>query len=319
MIDIISYLPGKRKHTASDWYSFNAVCCSDKRGRGGVKIGTDGWNYHCFNCGFTASFRLGYQLSIKAKKFLSWLNVDQHDIDLINLESLRCKSILDLAQPTQIVQQVDVTYETKVLPNSLVLLDSSEEHKALVEYIASRGFAIDDYPFMVDQAQSRLGILIPYFYRGQIVGTTTRFIDNRKPKYLSDQPPHFVFGVDFQQPDWNVAIVVEGILDAISIRGLGLLSNQISDEQVRILRKLNREIIVVPDQDKAGISIADRAVDLGFSVSMPMWDIDVKDVNDAVCKYGKLATLMSILECKESSRIKIELRRKQLVKEKNIT
>jgi hypothetical protein len=33
---INSYLPAKRKQTPSGWISFNAVCCDDKRQRGGL-------------------------------------------------------------------------------------------------------------------------------------------------------------------------------------------------------------------------------------------------------------------------------------------
>ena len=43
MIDLLSYIPQKRKHTSSGWISFNAPCCvhqgesQDKRLRGGIK------------------------------------------------------------------------------------------------------------------------------------------------------------------------------------------------------------------------------------------------------------------------------------------
>jgi len=70
----------------------------------------------------------------------------------------------------------------------------------------------------------------------------------------------------------------------------------------------------VPDQDRAGLELIDRAVELGWSVSIPDWPADVKDVNDAVIKFGKLATLLTIMQSRETSRIKIELRKKQLVK-----
>jgi hypothetical protein len=47
---------------------------------------------------------------------------------------------------------------------------------------------------------------------------------------------------------------------------------------------------------------------------MPIWSEDVKDVNDAVVKYGKLPTLLSILESATMSKIKIEMRRKKIAK-----
>jgi DNA primase len=92
------------------------------------------------------------------------------------------------------------------------------------------------------------------------------------------------------------------------------MHNTISDAQARLIRNLGREITVVPDQDRAGIELVDRAVELGWAVSMPDWPDDVKDVNDAVIKYGRLATLLTIMAARETSKIKIELRKKQLVK-----
>jgi hypothetical protein len=48
---------------------------------------------------------------------------------------------------------------------------------------------------------------------------------------------------------------------------------------------------------------------------MPQWPVGVKDVNDAVKKFGRLVTLIHIFQARETSRIKIELRKKkQLVK-----
>jgi hypothetical protein len=47
---------------------------------------------------------------------------------------------------------------------------------------------------------------------------------------------------------------------------------------------------------------------------MPDWPEDVKDVNDAVKKFGRVGTLLTIVHAAESNRIKIELRKKQLSK-----
>jgi DNA primase len=109
-------------------------------------------------------------------------------------------------------------------------------------------------------------------------------------------------------------IVTEGIFDALSIGGVAVMHNTINDAQVRLIRSLGRDVIVVPDQDAAGMKLVDRAVELGWSVSMPEWPAGVKDVNDAVIGLGRLGTLLTIMQAKETSKIKIELRKKQLVK-----
>jgi DNA primase len=95
------------------------------------------------------------------------------------------------------------------------------------------------------------------------------------------------------------------------------MHNDISDQQARLIRSLGRTVTVVPDQDAAGIALIDRAVELGWAVSIPDWPEDCKDINDAVIKLGKLATLLTIMQSRETSKIKIELKKRQLEKKIN--
>lgn len=317
MIDVVSFLPGKRKQTASGWISFNAPCCvhrgdtQDRRQRGGLKPSPDGsWSYHCFNCGYTASFVLGRNLTFKARKLLEWLNVPTEEIERINLESLKHKSIEGLLGERQaIVNQLqNIVFEDRDLPHNTQELEPGGIGEA---YLRSRNISLD-YPFLY-KTMPRRGIVIPFTHNNQVVGHTTRFLDNKTPRYIQDIQHGYVFGTDLQKADWQYAIVVEGVFDALSINGLAVLHAEINDAQVRLIRSLGREVIVVPDQDEAGMKLVDRAVELGWSVSMPDWP-DCKDVNDAVIKYGRLSTLITILANKETSKIKIELRKKQIVK-----
>jgi hypothetical protein len=63
--------------------------------------------------------------------------------------------------------------------------------------------------------------------------------------------------------------------------------------------------------------LIDRAVELGWAVSIPDWPEGCKDVNDAVIKLGKLGALLTIMQAKETSKIKIELKKRQLAKKIN--
>jgi len=80
---------------------------------------------------------------------------------------------------------------------------------------------------------------------------------------------------------------------------------------------LGRDVTVVPDQDQAGLALIDRAAELGWAVSIPDWPDTVKDINDAVKLWGKLPTLLTIMQSRETSKIKIELRKRQLEKKIN--
>ena len=323
MLDVLQYLPAKRKSSPSGWLSFNAPCCQhngnspDQRQRGGLKTNDSSWSYHCFNCGYTASFILGRVISFKARRLLSWIGVPDREIDLANLESLRHRSIYGIVEDRQRVANVlqGIDFEERDLPPASELI--TREHPLYWDYCRDRRVP-EDFPMMTPIRTdgvhwTRPCVIVPFTHDNKIVGYTARFLDNNRPKFISEQQPGYVFGTDLQDPTWQHVLVMEGIFDALSIGGVAVLHNDISDAQARLIRSLGREITVVPDQDSAGVELIDRAIELGWAVSIPAWQ-DCKDVNDAVKKYGRLGTLLTIMQARETSRIKIELRKKALVK-----
>lgn len=320
MFDILSIIPGKKKNTSSGWTSFNAICCGhfghkpDKRSRGGIRFDGNNWAYHCFNCGYKCSFTLGRQITAKTRQLLKWCGIDELEIQRWNLESLQQKDLLDFTKPKQ---KVKIKFKDHVLPEGEILDKNDPSHKVFIDYVQKRGISIDEYPFLITPNEpGRMGnrVIIPYTYKNKIVGHTSRFLDGRIPKYLNEQQPGYVFNLDMQKPDWTVCIVTEGIFDALSIDGVAVMHDDISNEQAQLLSTLNRTIIVVPDRDKTGLKLCDKALELGYQVSLPDWDSEIKDTNDAVVKYGKLPTLLSILNSATNSKIKIELQRKKIVK-----
>jgi DNA primase len=106
--------------------------------------------------------------------------------------------------------------------------------------------------------------------------------------------------------------VCEGPFDAMSVDGVAVLGNEVSEQQADIIDSLGRDVIVVPDADRAGAKLVDAALEYGWSVSYPIWQKDCKDIGSAVEKYGKLFVLKSILAGKETGRLKIELLKKRL-------
>ena len=319
IIDTTSaYLPPKRKATPSGWISFNAVCChhngeaADRRQRGGIMI-NDGVSYHCFNCGFKASWQPGRPLSVKFKKLLQWLNAPDDIINKCMLEALRLKE-----DPKYVgTQALLPTFIDKALPLgsepiSNFLTNTPDELVPVLEYMMGRGLYLEDYPFYwtpEDGFNNRL--IIPFYYQNRVVGYTARLSRDGKVKYISEQQPGYVFNLDRQTYDRKFVLVTEGPLDAICIDGCAVMSNEIGPQQIALLNQLNREVIIVPDRDAAGIKMAEQAIELGWSVSMPDWPEGVKDVNDAVRQCGRLYTLWSIVSSKESMPLKIQLRMKK--------
>ena len=322
MFDILSIIPGKKKTTSSGWHSFNAICCGhlghkpDRRMRGGIKFdGQTNWSMHCFNCGYKCNFVLGRSISYKTKQLLLWCGIDDTQIGKWSLESLQQKDLLDIV--IQKKTKIRIKFKDHELPEGELIDENNPLHKVYIDYVQSRGINYNEYPFLITPtAKGRYAnrIIIPYTYKNKIVGHTSRFLDNKIPKYINEQQPGYVFNIDIQKPEWQVCILTEGIFDALSIDGIAIMHDDISNEQAQLIASLNKQIIVVPDRDKAGLKICDRALELGYSVSLPNWESDIKDVNDAVVRYGKLPTLLSILQSATMSKIKIEIQRKKIEK-----
>lgn len=319
MIDILTLIPGKKKKTGKGWWSFNAPCChhlghrQDTRGRGGIVFErTHDWTYSCFNCHFSCRFTLGKTISHNTRRFLRWLGVDDEEINQWSFESFQQRDLIEIVKEKR--KKIKVNFKSVSLPPAELIDETNPEHQRFVDYVHSRGLSISDYPMLVtpnDPGRNSNRIIIPYTFNDRIVGHISRYLDDRTPKYIKEQQPGYIFGYDMQRPEWEVCIVVEGVFDALSVNGCALTHDTISEEQAELLRDLHRTIIVVPDRDEAGFKICDQALEMGFHVSIPNWEPGIKDANDAVVKYGKLPTIMSIVQSATRSRIKVEMKRRK--------
>ena len=121
-----------------------------------------------------------------------------------------------------------------------------------------------------------------------------------------------MYNIDAQDPLNKYIFVVEGQFDALSVGGVGLLTNEISQQQAHIINQLGKEVIVIPDQDKAGLMLIKQAIDYDWTVAFPNWEDDVKDVADAVLKYGKLFVIVDAIKTAQQGEIKISVARNNL-------
>lgn len=316
---ILAHLPAKRKTTPSGWTSFNAPCCvhngtnADKRARGGlIQNAEDGVSFHCFNCGYKASWQKGRKITIKMRKFLQWLNVSDDAINKLALAVLQFEESNALADMVRMPE-----FKVVELPEGAQSItkytDFTDPHFIKVlEYMKSRQLFLEDYDFMwTPKIGYRDRLIIPFYYNNQLVGYTARKVTDGSPKYMSEQQPGYVFNMDQQDYRRLFAIVVEGPMDAIGVEGLALLGSEVKDQQHLVIKSLNKQVILVPDRDKAGLKLIDQAIEFGWSVSMPDWDEDINDVNDAIIRYGRIYTLHQIVTHAESTSLKIKLRSKK--------
>ena len=316
---ITAHLPAKRKTTPSGWTSFNAPCCqhngntADTRGRGGLISEGDTVSYHCFNCGYKASWQPGRPVSNKLRKLLQWLNCTDDTITRLTFDVMRLNEGVEVAE-----RKIEIpTFETVPLPPDAVkIADITDFNKfsiAVVEYMAARGLNLDDTDYYWSPSLAyRDRLIIPFYYEKRIVGWTARTVAaDKKPKYLTETQPGFVYGLDEQGYKKVFAIVCEGQVDAIHVDGCALGGSEINDAQAMLINKLNKDVFVVPDRDHAGKKLVEQAIEHGWGVSMPEWSQEINDIGDAVDKYGRLYTLYSIANAAETSPLKIRLRAKK--------
>ena len=151
---LTTVLPPRRKSPPSGWISFNAPCCqnrgerADRRQRGGVLLIDQGFQYHCFNCGFKAGWSTGKLLSKNSQSLFRWLGMTDTQIKELGLAALKQKDTV-----TEKLQDLDLTLEIKELPEHSLALEhwaklelSNQDEEALVaviKYLDHRGLDID--------------------------------------------------------------------------------------------------------------------------------------------------------------------------------
>jgi hypothetical protein len=327
---ILNSLPANKKKTPSGWISFNAPCCihngetQDKKKRGGIMAGADGTlSYHCFNCGYKASYVLGRKLTQKMRTFMGYIGIADDTIKKLAIEAMRHEE-----GDTKYEKKKFVSFHKKQMPKNTHSLDVwLEKYVAkdltapqynkidgLLNYLKVRGIDPTWYDFMYSPDMYfnfNQRLIIPFYWRGDVVGYTGRlFEDTEKVKYVTDVQPGYVFNMDTQDWTRKFVIVTEGPFDAITVSGVSILGSEINDVQRGLINNLNRQVIVVPDRDAPGEKLINQAIEFGWSVAFPEWDKTVEDVADAVLNYGRLFTIQSILKSTESSKLKIDLKRK---------
>jgi hypothetical protein len=314
-----AYLPAKKKMTPSGWLSFNAPCCvhngtgADTRMRGGVIEEGDTFSYHCFNCNFKASWQPGRNISYKLKQLMIWLNIPDDTINKLALE------VLKLNEGIEVQAKILELPEFKIVdlpPDSVKITDelSNSRVDEIKNYLNSRNLRLDmGYDFYWSSAPGyRDRFIVPFYQEGKIVGYTARsVVPGKKPKYLTNSQPGYVFNLDEQRPQKVFCIVTEGTLDAILLDGVAVLRADLNEQQALQINQLNKDVIVLPDRDKEGKALVELALDYGWSVSMPEWEPGIKDASDAVLKYGRIYTLYSVVAAAESSPLKIKLKAKK--------
>lgn len=319
--------------TPSGWTHGNCPMCilngesrPDTKGRGGIRFDADGesFQYNCFNCGYKTWWSPGSGFHPRIKRLLMQFGADESDVQRLQLELMQEDQVAELLNKKQRKKQpIQLDWPEFPLPSGAEPIHSytgeaTPEFVQVIEYITARGLDVmsNDFWYTPAKIPAKMNnrFIIPFFYNGKIVGYNSRWASKQPlqtSKYYKQAPlKNFVYGLDKQTSDKRIVIVTEGELDAIITDGVAIGSNKCNTEQADIIDSLNKRVILLPDADKASMSLIDTAIERGWYVAFPEWD-NCKDAGDALMKYGRLATMRSIIDSAVSNKMKIKILTKQ--------
>lgn len=298
------------RETTNGWYQVLCKVCND-HGRKGLRAGFrfdgDTVGYNCFNCGHTASFNPEENRTMPQKMVtvLDAFSVPKDDWQQVLFTALQQEG-----KHTERKQQFTSIEPTEVeLPPFFSRIDPNgdEFDQYAIEYLRDeRTIDWQDYPFYIGRKTSHPGslkwharLIVPIFKDGKLVYYFGRDLTGlRSRKYLNPdiQRENVLYGYERLLTDTDEPIyIVEGWFDAWHLQGVAVFSNKMTPNQIRWIQRSKRPKVVIPDKYGDGHLLAEKALELGWSISTP--DIgDCKDVDEAVKRYGKLYTLMTVKE-----------------------
>jgi len=246
------------------------------------------------------------------ESLLTWLGVDEQLILKIKFEAFR---LSQGATTTITVVKRRKPKEIEDFPGEAFIYDNPSAYPKHVEFLRSRGFLPDDFPFMASSSLIyKNRIIIPFMLDDVLIGYSARSMNPKDyMRYIMKTTTDYVFGLEKIKEDDDFIFVTEGLFDALSINGIALMHNEINAAQLSLIQSLKKRVIIVPDLDKSGLSLnpnslIETALTYGWGVSFPEWNC--KDVNEAYVKYGQLFTTVHLLKQTITDPLTIKLQQK---------
>jgi hypothetical protein len=301
--------------------------CGAKPDQGGVVI-------FCFNCSFKTRWKPGELLSRNMQAFLQAIGVSSSEVARLNHKAFTYRSIFEKSPDAMnlIPEVTRPSFHTTPLPDGAksfeewaAMAEPPQDFLEVADYLFSRGDEIalsSTFYWTPEPGRHDLNrrVIIPLRFEDRIVGYTARHIDKEaRPRYQMQTQPNFLFNSHaLTAPKRKYAVLVEGVLDALAIDGVGLLGAHLNPQQIAWIKSHGKQVILVPDRDRQGAALIDVALANNWRVAFPAlkssggswWEEDVKDCAEAVKRYGRAWTLLSVIESSTDSKLEINLKRK---------
>lgn len=309
--------------SGTGWFPVLCKVCSDhgrKGPRGGFKFDDDGIGYHCFNCGHKGTYYPHYKTIPKDMlKVFSSFGIPDEEINKLRLATLQERDESGQVTTSQQSRSFMLNPVELPLPDHFYQLDQAKDDDKWAEiaryYIEDRKIDPRDYPFYLStgipkqftgpESQKKAfiraaqkwkrRIIIPIYKDNKLVYYQGRDLTEKATKKYespSTRKDRVIYGFDRLFIDEDRPLyVVEGFFDAFHIKGVALLGNELTEPQIAWLNRSRRDKVYIPDRGVAGAENAIKALELDWKISFPVEpnsSNDIKDVNEAIVKYGQL-------------------------------
>jgi hypothetical protein len=303
-------IPLSARPNGQGWYSVLCKVCNDhgrKGKRAGFRFDNNTVGYNCFNCGHTALFNPAEHRSLSRDMVatLEAFGMKKEDWQPAVFSAAASSEFGYQHNSVKIAQANEPT--TVELPPFITPLDPDGDDfdQYAIEYLTKER-AVDwtQYPFFIGRKSPNPSshkwygrLVIPIYKDGKLIFYHGRDLtETRERKYLNPDisRENVLYGYEhiFKNVD-DPLYIVEGWFDAWHLEGVAVLGSKMSSNHLYWINQSQRPKVVIPDRTGDGFRLAEQALELGWSISTP--DIgDCKDPNEAVIKYGKLFTLMTI-------------------------
>ncbi|MDD2486976.1 MAG: DNA primase [Candidatus Gracilibacteria bacterium] len=141
-------------------------------------------------------------------------------------------------------------------------------------------------------------------YGGNVVAFTGRVLDNSLPKYLNSpatkifDKSSILFGLNLAKTEIgkkDFVIIVEGQMDTVSLHQAGfdntvaISGTALTDEQIKILKRLTKNIFFCFDNDNAGINATFSSIEntINQEVNIKIIDLGKNKDPDEIVKSGQ--------------------------------
>ena len=298
-----------------------AVCGDGSRTqgpRGGWKFEGETAGYNCFNCGIHGAFtpEEEYPMSKDMKEILLSFGIPKREYAKILFRIRDTDPNFKPKERTENDDLLDQLLAKKMeAPDYLIGLEDSIQTKVGQKALAileEKCIDYRDYPFFIssgetksknptDKANAKITVnrlIIPIYFNGNLLMLQARDLTNKnKNKFINiGSASTTVFGLDRLNKNHKYIMVVESFWDAYHLQGVSVITNNISAFQTKLLNTLEKPKIVVPDRMGDYNTLALRGIKEGWGLSAPNEFRNLKDVTEAVKKYGKMYALYQYMK-----------------------